>query len=97
MPISEILLSDLVHLHVKCARPVSAFFPLTRYLGNDALAQELPEACCKPSLWLLHAEKAVNGERLDFSKMSSAGSSEERGRRKKRERFIRVTFPGYYL
>lgn len=26
LPLSEILLSDLVHLHIKCARPVCAFF-----------------------------------------------------------------------
>lgn len=55
----------------------------TCYLGNNALAQELREACCRPSGWLLHTEKAVNGVKIGF--FQRAFNGEERRRRNARE------------
>ena len=58
-------------------------FFFTCYLGNSALAQELREACCRPSGWLLHTKKAVNGVKIGFFQRVFSG--EGRRRRKTRE------------
>lgn len=51
------------------------------------------------NLWygFFHTEKAVNGERLDFSKMSSVVSRTGRGRRKSERFILLVIFPEYFF
>lgn len=61
------------------------------------MAQKLHEACCKLVVWFFHPEKAVNGERLDFSKMSSVVSRTGRGRRKSERFILLVMFSEYFF
>lgn len=47
------------------------------YLGNDALGSEIAWGLLQICSRFLHTEKAVPGERLDFSRMSSVVSRKE--------------------